>query len=106
MSKKKLVVLTGAGISAESGIKTFRYNNGLWENHDVTEVASPEGWARNPHLVLDFNLGSYPVIKSSFPDISPSEVHGVLFSCRSWLCACDSHKLVLIAFWKEVKYGI
>ncbi|MCU4155190.1 NAD-dependent deacylase [Carboxylicivirga sp. A043] len=54
MSKKKLVVLTGAGISAESGIKTFRDNNGLWENHDVTEVASPEGWARNPHLVLDF----------------------------------------------------
>ncbi len=54
MSKKKLVVLSGAGISAESGIKTFRDNNGLWENHDVTEVASPEGWARNPHLVLDF----------------------------------------------------
>ncbi|WP_439181984.1 SIR2 family NAD-dependent protein deacylase [Carboxylicivirga taeanensis] len=54
MSKKKLVVLTGAGISAESGIKTFRDSNGLWENHDVAEVASPEGWARNPHLVLDF----------------------------------------------------
>lgn len=54
MIKKKLVVLSGAGISAESGIKTFRDSNGLWENHDVTEVASPEGWARNPHLVLDF----------------------------------------------------
>jgi len=54
MNKKKLVVLSGAGISAESGIKTFRDNNGLWENHDVTEVASPEGWARDPHLVLDF----------------------------------------------------
>ncbi len=54
MDKKKLVVLTGAGISAESGIKTFRDHNGLWENHDVTEVASPEGWARDPHLVLEF----------------------------------------------------
>ncbi|MBK3516253.1 SIR2 family NAD-dependent protein deacylase [Carboxylicivirga marina] len=54
MNKRKLVVLTGAGISAESGIKTFRENNGLWENHDVTEVASPEGWAKDPHLVLDF----------------------------------------------------
>ncbi len=54
MNKKKLVILSGAGISAESGLKTFRDNNGLWENHDVTEVASPEGWARNPHLVLEF----------------------------------------------------
>lgn len=52
--KKKLVVLTGAGISAESGIRTFRDSNGLWEGYDVTEVASPEGWKRNPELVLDF----------------------------------------------------
>ncbi len=51
---KKLVVLTGAGMSAESGIKTFRDHDGLWENHDVTEVASPEGWAKDSHLVLDF----------------------------------------------------
>ncbi|MCU4174685.1 SIR2 family NAD-dependent protein deacylase [Carboxylicivirga sp. N1Y90] len=51
---KKLVVLSGAGISAESGIKTFRESNGLWENHEVTDVASPEGWERDPHLVLDF----------------------------------------------------
>lgn len=51
---KKLVVLTGAGISAESGIKTFRDSNGLWEGHDVMEVASPQGWARNKELVLDF----------------------------------------------------
>ena len=54
MNKKKLVILTGAGISAESGIKTFRDNNGLWENHDVMEVASPEGWSKNPQLVLEF----------------------------------------------------
>ena len=52
--KKKLVVLTGAGISAESGIATFRDSNGLWEGHDVMEVASPEGWRRNREVVLEF----------------------------------------------------
>lgn len=52
--KKKLVVLTGAGISAESGIKTFRDADGLWEGHDVMEVASPEGWRKDQELVLDF----------------------------------------------------
>lgn len=51
---KKLVVLTGAGISAESGLRTFRDAGGLWEGHDVTEVASPEGWKANRALVLDF----------------------------------------------------
>ncbi len=51
---KKIVVLTGAGISAESGIQTFRDADGLWEGHDVMEVASPEGWAANRELVLDF----------------------------------------------------
>lgn len=51
---KKLVVLTGAGISAESGIKTFRDADGLWEGHDVLEVASYEGWLKNKELVLDF----------------------------------------------------
>ena len=51
---KKLVVLTGAGISAESGIKTFRDADGLWEGHDVMEVASYEGWLKNKALVLDF----------------------------------------------------
>lgn len=51
---KKIVVLTGAGISAESGIKTFRDANGLWEGHDVMEVASPQGWEKNQELVLDF----------------------------------------------------
>jgi NAD-dependent deacetylase len=51
---KKLVVLTGAGISAESGISTFRGAGGLWEGHDIMEVASPIGWNKNPELVLDF----------------------------------------------------
>ena len=55
MGKKgKIVILTGAGISAESGINTFRDADGLWEGHDVMDVASPEGWRRNQELVLDF----------------------------------------------------
>ncbi|MBL7828818.1 MAG: NAD-dependent deacylase, partial [Saprospiraceae bacterium] len=52
--KKKIVVLTGAGISAESGIKTFRDSDGLWENHRVEDVATTEAWNRNPELVLEF----------------------------------------------------
>lgn len=51
---KHIVVLTGAGMSAESGVKTFRDANGLWEGHDVMEVATPEGFTKNPNLVLDF----------------------------------------------------
>jgi len=54
MPGKKVVALTGAGISAESGIPTFRDAGGLWEGYDVTEVASPEGWSKNPEIVLDF----------------------------------------------------
>jgi NAD-dependent deacetylase len=52
--KKNLIVLTGAGISAESGLKTFRDSDGLWMGYDVYEVASPGGWQKNPELVLDF----------------------------------------------------
>ena len=52
--KKKIVVLSGSGISAESGISTFRDAGGLWEGHDVMEVASPGGWQKNRALVLDF----------------------------------------------------
>lgn len=51
---KKIVVLTGAGVSAESGLSTFRDSGGLWEGHNVMDVASPEGWRRNKKLVLDF----------------------------------------------------
>ncbi|AYA36644.1 NAD-dependent deacylase [Hymenobacter oligotrophus] len=54
MTRKKIVVLTGAGISAESGLATFRASDGLWENHRVEDVASPEGWAKDPALVLEF----------------------------------------------------
>ena len=52
--KKNLIVLTGAGVSAESGLKTFRDSDGLWMGYDVYEVASPQGWQKNPELVLDF----------------------------------------------------
>ncbi len=51
---KTVVILTGAGMSAESGIKTFRDMGGMWEQYDVTEVASPEGWARHPEVVMEF----------------------------------------------------
>ncbi len=54
MHKKQIVVLSGAGISAESGLQTFRDSDGLWNGYDVYEVASPEGWHKNPQLVLDF----------------------------------------------------
>ena len=54
MAKKKLVILTGAGISAESGLRTFRDSDGLWEGYQVTDVATPGAWRKNPQLVLDF----------------------------------------------------
>lgn len=65
---KKIVVLTGAGISAESGIKTFRDAGGLWEGHDVMQVASPEGWANNPELVLDFYNQRRKNVRASEPN--------------------------------------
>ena len=61
MGKKKITVLTGAGVSAESGITTFRDSDGLWENHKVEDVASIEGWYRNPKVVLDFYKRKYKV---------------------------------------------
>lgn len=54
MSKQKLVILTGAGISAESGLRTFRDSDGLWEGYNIEEVATPRAWRRDPKLVLDF----------------------------------------------------
>lgn len=54
MQKKKLVVLTGAGISAESGLKTFRDSDGLWEGYNIEDVATPRAWKKDPRLVLEF----------------------------------------------------
>ena len=62
---KHVVVFSGAGISAESGLKTFRGNDGLWENYKISEVATPEAWEKNPKLVLDFyNLRRKQVIEA------------------------------------------
>lgn len=69
--KKKIVVLTGAGISAESGISTFRDANGLWENHDIMEVASPQGWQKNPSLVLEF----YNQRRRQLKEVEPNSAH-------------------------------
>jgi NAD-dependent deacetylase len=65
---KKVVVLTGAGVSAESGLSTFRDAGGLWEGHDVMEVASPEGWARNRELVLKFYNDRRSQLKTAQPN--------------------------------------
>ena len=72
--KKKLVVLSGAGISAESGIQTFRDSDGLWEGHDVMEVATPEGFRKNPGLVLDF----YNKRRRQLLTVNPNEAHFIL----------------------------
>lgn len=71
---KHLVVLTGAGMSAESGIKTFRDDNGLWEGHDVMEVATPEGFKANPKLVLDF----YNQRRKQLFEVQPNAAHFAL----------------------------
>ena len=71
---QKLVVLTGAGISAESGISTFRDSGGLWEGHDVNQVATPEGFAADPALVLDF----YNKRRRQLSQVEPNEAHRLL----------------------------
>lgn len=72
--KKKLVILTGAGISAESGIKTFRDSDGLWEGHNVIDVATPEGWHKNQALVLDF----YNQRRKQLKEVQPNLGHKIL----------------------------
>ena len=74
MAKKKIAILTGAGVSAESGIKTFRDAGGLWEGHDVMEVASPQGWQKNKELVLDF----YNQRRAQLLTVEPNEAHKAL----------------------------
>jgi NAD-dependent deacetylase len=71
---KKLIALTGAGISAESGIATFRDSGGLWEGHKVEDVATPEGWRRNPKLVLDF----YNERRKKALEVKPNRGHEIL----------------------------
>lgn len=71
---KNLVVLTGAGISAESGLKTFRDADGLWEGHDVMEVATPQAWAKNPELVQRF----YNERRKQLFEVEPNQAHYIL----------------------------
>jgi NAD-dependent deacetylase len=71
MSKKKIVVLTGAGISAESGLKTFRDSDGLWEGYNIEDVATPGAWKKNPQLVLEF----YNQRRQNVLDAQPNAAH-------------------------------
>jgi len=71
---KKLVVLTGAGISAESGLKTFRDSDGLWEGYNIEDVATPEAWRRDPALVLDF----YNYRRKNVAEAVPNQAHIIL----------------------------
>ena len=77
--KKKITVLTGAGISAESGIKTFRDSGGLWEDHRVEDVASPEGWARDKKLVLEF----YNQRRRQLLECKPNRAHFALLELEN-----------------------
>lgn len=69
--KKKIVILSGAGLDAESGISTFRDSNGLWENHKIEDVATPKGWLANPGLVLEF----YNQRRRQLKEVEPNEAH-------------------------------
>lgn len=76
--RKKIVVFTGAGISAESGIATFRDSNGLWEQYRIEDVATPEAWKKNPALVLSF----YNMRRKKIQDAIPNEAHLILASLQ------------------------
>ncbi|MBO7397413.1 MAG: NAD-dependent deacylase [Bacteroidales bacterium] len=78
----RLVVLTGAGVSAESGFSTFRDSGGLWEQYDVNEVASHEGWLRNPSLVLDFYNSRRAQLKDARPNAAHLAIAALEKQCR------------------------
>ena len=79
-SKKRLVIISGAGISSESGIKTFRDSGGLWEGHDFMQVATPEGWSKNPALVLDF----YNQRRRQLHQVKPNSAHNILAELEAY----------------------
>lgn len=79
LMKKKLVVLTGAGISAESGISTFRDSGGLWEKYSVDDVCTPDGYRRNPRLVIDF----YNARRKQLLSVQPNHAHIALAELES-----------------------
>ena len=77
----KVVILTGAGISAESGIRTFRASDGLWEEHRIEDVATPMGWERNPQLVWDF----YQARRNQLFEVEPNPGHTALTTLEDHL---------------------
>lgn len=79
IEKPHLVVFSGAGMSAESGLKTFRDNGGLWENHNVTDVATPEAWQRDPELVLRF----YNMRRKQLMTAKPNKAHELVAALES-----------------------
>ncbi len=79
MRDKKVVILTGAGISAESGVKTFRDNDGLWENHRIEDVATPEAWLKDPELVWKF----YQARRRQMNQVEPNLAHQALAKLES-----------------------
>lgn len=86
MKRHRIAVLTGAGVSAESGLKTYRDNNGLWDDFDPMEVASAEAWNRNPGFVLDFYNGQRAKLK----DAAPNAAHRLIAALE------DRHKVDVI----------
>ena len=76
---QRIVILTGAGVSAESGLKTFRDSDGLWENHDPMEIATPEAFARDPDLVYRF----YNARRNQLAEVEPNAAHGALARLQS-----------------------
>ena len=78
--KSTLCIFSGAGVSAESGISTFRDANGLWENYNIEEVATPQAWARNPNLVTEF----YNARRKAIIEASPNEAHHAIAAMESF----------------------
>ena len=79
-SQKKVVVFTGAGMSADSGVSTFRDADGLWEQHRIEDVCTPEAWARNPQLVLDF----YNARRAQLDTVEPNAGHRAVAELEQW----------------------
>ena len=82
MPKKRIVILTGAGLSAESGLGTFRGTDGLWDQYDIEEVATPEGFARDPVKVNDF----YNMRRGWLKQAKPNAAHRAAISRRDGVC--------------------
>jgi len=94
---KKVVVLTGAGISAESGLKTFRDSDGLWENYNVYDVATPEAWHKNPALVQEF----YNQRRKQCVSAQPNEGHLALKKLEQKFNVNIIHKTLMICTKKQ-----